>query len=75
VGVSQHVSIGDRAIIGPQSGVAKSVAEDHVVSGSPAMPHRLWLKVVNLIPKLPEMRKKVGQLEKRLERLEKVSED
>jgi UDP-3-O-[3-hydroxymyristoyl] glucosamine N-acyltransferase len=74
-GVAQHVSIGDRAIIGPQSGVAKSVAEDQVVSGSPEMPHRLWLKVSNLIPKLPEMRKKIGELEKRIERLEKVSED
>jgi UDP-3-O-[3-hydroxymyristoyl] glucosamine N-acyltransferase len=51
------------------------VAEDQVVSGSPEMPHRLWLKVSNLIPKLPEMRKKIGELEKRIERLEKVSED
>jgi UDP-3-O-[3-hydroxymyristoyl] glucosamine N-acyltransferase len=74
-GVSQHVSIGDGAIIGPQSGVAKSVPKDQVVSGSPVMPHRIWLKVANLIPKLPEMRRKVGELEKRLERLEKVTED
>ncbi|MBW1859715.1 MAG: UDP-3-O-(3-hydroxymyristoyl)glucosamine N-acyltransferase [Deltaproteobacteria bacterium] len=75
VGVAQHVSIGDRATIGPQSGVAKSVAEDQVMSGSPVMPHRLWLKVSSLLPKLPEMRKKVGELEKRIERLEKGSED
>jgi UDP-3-O-[3-hydroxymyristoyl] glucosamine N-acyltransferase len=74
VGVSQHVSIGDRATIGPQSGVAKSVPEGQVVSGSPVMPHRLWLKVSSLVPKLPEMRKKIAELEKRIGRLEKVSE-
>ena len=75
VGVSQHVSIGDRATIGPQSGIAKSVSEDQVVSGSPAIPHRLWLKVSSLLPKLPEMRKKMAELEKRIGRLEKGSKD
>jgi UDP-3-O-[3-hydroxymyristoyl] glucosamine N-acyltransferase len=75
VGVSQHVSIGDRTTVGPQSGVAKSVPDDQVVSGSPAMPHRIWLKVSNLVPKLPEMKKKIAELEKRIGRLEQISED
>jgi UDP-3-O-[3-hydroxymyristoyl] glucosamine N-acyltransferase len=75
VGVSQHVSIGDRTTVGPQSGVAKSVPDDQVVSGSPTMPHRLWLKVSNLVPKLPEMKKKIAELERRIGRLEKISED
>lgn len=75
VGISQHVTIGDRVTIGPQSGIVKSVPDDQIVSGSPEMPHRLWLRVSNLIPKLPEMRKKISELEKRIERLEKVPRD
>jgi UDP-3-O-[3-hydroxymyristoyl] glucosamine N-acyltransferase len=74
-GVSQHVTIGNGVTIGPQAGVAKSVPDGQVVSGSPEMPHRLWLKVCNIIPQLPEMKKKVRELERRIERLEKVSTD
>ncbi|MBW2019934.1 MAG: UDP-3-O-(3-hydroxymyristoyl)glucosamine N-acyltransferase [Deltaproteobacteria bacterium] len=70
-GVAQHVAIGNRVTIGPQSGVAKSIPDGQVVSGTPEMPHRLWLKVSNIIPKLPEMKKRIRELEKRIERLER----
>ena len=70
--VAQHVTIGDRVTVGGQSGVAKSVPDDQIVSGTPEMPHRLWLKVSNIIPKLPDMKKKIRELEKRIERLEKL---
>jgi UDP-3-O-[3-hydroxymyristoyl] glucosamine N-acyltransferase len=74
-GVAQHVTIGNRVTVGGQAGVAKSVPDDQIVSGTPEMPHRLWLKVSNIIPKLPDMKKKIRELEKRIERLEKVSKD
>ncbi len=70
--VAQHVTIGNRVTVGGQSGVAKSVPDDQIVSGTPEMPHRLWLKVSNIIPKLPDMKKKIRELEKRIERLEKL---
>ncbi len=71
-GVAQHVAIGNRVTVGAQSGIAKSIGDGQVVSGTPAMPHRLWLKTSNLIPKLPDMKKKLRELEKRLEGLEKA---
>jgi UDP-3-O-[3-hydroxymyristoyl] glucosamine N-acyltransferase len=71
-GVAQHVTIGDRVTVGGQSGIAKSIPEGRIVSGTPAMPHRLWLKASNIIPKLPDMKKKLNQLERRIERLEKA---
>jgi len=71
VGVSQHIEIGDNAIIGPQAGVAKSIPAGEIISGSPGIPHRLNLKVVGTLPKLPEMKKKIAALEKKIERLEK----
>jgi UDP-3-O-[3-hydroxymyristoyl] glucosamine N-acyltransferase len=70
-GVGQHLSIGDRAIVGPQAGVTKSVPAGQIVSGTPSIPHRLWLKVSNIISTLPDMKKRLRRLEKRTERLEK----
>ena len=64
VGISGHLTIGNNAIIGPQSGVVKPVPDGLVVSGSPEMPHKLWLRVQRLIPKIPELAKRISQLEK-----------
>lgn len=64
VGISGHITIGNNAIIGPQAGVVKPVPDGSVVSGTPEMPHRLWLRVQRLIPKIPELAKRIAQLEK-----------
>jgi len=69
-GISGHLVIGDGATVGPQAGVAKSVPDGQVVSGSPEMPHKLWLKVVQLVRRLPEIQKKVLEMEKRISFLE-----
>lgn len=71
-GVAGHLTIGDHATIGPQAGVGKSVPEGRTVSGSPEMPHRLWLKVQRIIPRLPELKKKIADMEKQMNRLEKT---
>lgn len=68
--LGDHIKISDRAMIGSQSGVPKSVPEGHVVSGSPAMPHRVWLKTSSLIPRLPEFFARLRDLEKKLLDLE-----
>ena len=71
-GITGHVTVGDHVIVGSQAGVAKSIPDGTVVSGSPEMPHRLWLRVSNIVPKLPEMKKKIRELEKRIESMEKA---
>jgi len=68
-GVSGHLRIGDNATIGPQAGVAHSVSDGEIVSGTPTIPHKLWLRVCHIIPQLPEMRKKLAELEKRVKAL------
>ena len=70
-GISDHVDIGDKAMIGSQSGIAKSVLSGEVVSGTPSMPHRLWLKTSGLIKKLPMFSERLRHLEKKLEEVEK----
>jgi UDP-3-O-[3-hydroxymyristoyl] glucosamine N-acyltransferase len=58
-GVVGHVTIGDGAIITPQTGVAGDIAAGAIVSGSPAIDHKLWLKVSALLNRLPEIAKAV----------------
>jgi UDP-3-O-[3-hydroxymyristoyl] glucosamine N-acyltransferase len=55
VGVVGHCKIGDGAIVTPQSGVSGDVAAGAIVSGSPAVDHKLWLKYSAILSKLPEM--------------------
>ncbi len=69
-GVAGHLTIGDGATIGPQTGVARSVPAGKVVSGTVEMPHKLWLRVQKILPKLPELKKKLLEIEKRLNRIE-----
>ena len=70
VGVAGHINIGDHVMAGGQSGIAGDVAAGEVISGSLAMPHKTYLRVQRLLPRLPELKKQVAALEKRLQRLE-----
>ncbi len=70
VGVTGHLHIGDYVMAGGKTGISKSVPDGQIISGAPEMPHKLWLKVQRIIPRLPEIRKKIQSLEKRLKRLE-----
>lgn len=71
-GISGHLTIGDNVIVGPYAGVSASVPDNQIVSGIPHMPHKTWLKVVNILGRLPGMRKTLLALEKRLESLERI---
>ena len=55
---------------GAQSGVPGNVEPNQVLSGTPVMPHREWLKSSTLVPKLPEFRKTLSALERRVAELE-----
>lgn len=65
-GIAGHLTVGDNAIVGPLAGVVSDVKPGTIVSGIPQMPHKLWLKVGKILPRLPEMRKKLFAIEKRL---------
>jgi len=59
VGVAGHCKIGDGAIVTVQSGVPGDVAAGAMVSGTPAVDHKLWLKCSAMLNKLPEIAKEV----------------
>jgi UDP-3-O-[3-hydroxymyristoyl] glucosamine N-acyltransferase len=70
-GIADHTTIGDRVMVGGGSGVTRSMEAGQIVAGFPAIPLREWLKAQAVIPKLPELRKLVAQLVRRIEELEK----
>jgi UDP-3-O-[3-hydroxymyristoyl] glucosamine N-acyltransferase len=70
VGVVGHIKVGDGAMIGAQAGVGQDVAPGQILSGSPAFPHREWLRAQAAFQKLPEMKKALGELEKRMKQIE-----
>jgi UDP-3-O-[3-hydroxymyristoyl] glucosamine N-acyltransferase len=65
VGVSGHVKIGDGAIAIAQSGIPHDVAPGAMVSGAPAIDHKVWLKCCAAYAKLPEIAKAVRKLSER----------
>lgn len=69
-GVAGHLTIGDGAVIGPQAGITRSVKPGVTVSGTPEMPHKKWLRVQNLVARLPEMKKTMAEIARRLEKIE-----
>ncbi|MDC0708949.1 UDP-3-O-(3-hydroxymyristoyl)glucosamine N-acyltransferase [Stigmatella sp. ncwal1] len=71
VGVVGHIRVGDLAKVGAQSGVAHDVEDGQVVSGSPAIPHRDWLRASAAAGQLGDLLKEVRALRRRVEMLEK----
>jgi UDP-3-O-[3-hydroxymyristoyl] glucosamine N-acyltransferase len=55
VGVANQVTIGDRAIASSKTGIHSNVDPGEIVSGYPAVSHKLWLKTAAIVNRLPEM--------------------
>jgi len=62
VGVADHAKIDDGVMVGAQSGVMGHVTKG-IYSGSPVIPHRDWLKSIVIFAKLPELNKRIKELE------------
>lgn len=69
VGVSGHLTMGDGSIATAQSGVGMNIAPGAMVSGSPSMDNRTWLRMVTSLPRLPELMRRVKALENTLKKL------
>jgi len=64
VGVVGHIKIGDGVRVGAQSGVLNSLENGQAVVGSPALPMGQAKRSLAIIKDLPELRKKLRELEK-----------
>jgi len=69
VGVADHIRVGDGAMIAATAGVVQDVAPGERMSGTPALPHHEALRVYTALRRLPELRQRVRELERRLAEL------
>jgi UDP-3-O-[3-hydroxymyristoyl] glucosamine N-acyltransferase len=67
VGVADHVTIGDDVVVSAQSGLHGEVASGSRMAGSPAYDARVWLKVSAGLKQLPDVIRRVRDLEAKLE--------
>jgi UDP-3-O-[3-hydroxymyristoyl] glucosamine N-acyltransferase len=68
-GFAGHLEVGDKAIITAQSGTSHDIAPGAVVSGSPAFENAAWLRSVAAFSKLPDLVRRVRELEKEIRQL------
>ncbi|MBN2483539.1 MAG: UDP-3-O-(3-hydroxymyristoyl)glucosamine N-acyltransferase [Candidatus Omnitrophica bacterium] len=70
-GLVGHIIIGDNSIVAAQAGVTKSVPANTKVSGYPAKPHNVAKRVNACVQMLPQLYKRIKELEEKIESLEK----
>ena len=69
-GLADHLVIGDQVMVAARAGVNRSLEPNQIVSGTPVMPHEVWVKAQAVIPRLPELRQAVRTLEDRMRQIE-----
>ena len=68
-GVAGHLRIGNGVTIGSQSGIAKDIPDGQTVGGTPAVDYTTFMRTLALMPRFPELFKRLSKLEKELEAL------
>jgi UDP-3-O-[3-hydroxymyristoyl] glucosamine N-acyltransferase len=66
---SGHLTVGDNVVVTAQSGLPRDVASNQIRSGSPAVDNKLWLKYTAALTRLPDLQKRVRDLESKFEAL------
>jgi len=74
-GIVGHIHIGDKAIVAAQAGVTKSIPAGIKVSGYPAKSHEKALRVNACLQRLPELCKKIRELEEKVKSLESKNKE
>jgi UDP-3-O-[3-hydroxymyristoyl] glucosamine N-acyltransferase len=65
-GVAGHCTLGDGVILTAQTGVSHDIPAGKMVSGSPGIDNRVWLRAVTIFQRLPELLKRLDRVEKKL---------
>ncbi|MPL68938.1 UDP-3-O-acylglucosamine N-acyltransferase [bioreactor metagenome] len=69
-GSAGHITIGDNCTFAARSAPISDVESGSFYAGFPARPHREWIKAEAALYKVPDLLKKVRELEKRLTEME-----
>ncbi len=69
VGSGGHITIGDRTLLTAQSGIPHDLAGEKHYSGSPCVEHKQWLKNAAALNRMPDLQRRVRELEAEIEKL------
>ena len=75
VGLADHVTLGNQVTVTAKSGTFRDLENNAVVSGWPAVPTGTWKRYMATLPKLPDLARKVKELESRLREIENGPND
>jgi UDP-3-O-[3-hydroxymyristoyl] glucosamine N-acyltransferase len=68
-GIAGWLNIGDNVTIAARSGLHRDIESHQTIGGAPPLPYQQWLKLEALKLKLPEMKKTIADLVKKVEEL------
>jgi UDP-3-O-[3-hydroxymyristoyl] glucosamine N-acyltransferase len=66
VGIANQATIGEGAIATAKAGIHSDVPAGEIVTGIPALPHKVFLKAAAVYRRLPELHKTLPRLQKQL---------
>jgi UDP-3-O-[3-hydroxymyristoyl] glucosamine N-acyltransferase len=72
VGVNGHIHIGRGAVASGKTGITRDVAPGAFISGYPGIPNLEWRKSQVLVRHLPELKKRVEELERQIAALQEA---
>ena len=70
-GLSDHVTVGDHVTLAAKSAALRDIESNSAHGGIPALPLNIWKRSVTILPKLPDLARKIRDLESRLNNIEK----
>ena len=73
VGTAGHLSVGEGTVVTAQSGIPNDVPGRALYSGYPAVENRQWLKTTAALNRLPDLQRRVWELESEIEKLKSRS--
>jgi len=66
VGIANQAKIGDGAIATAKAGIHNDIPNGAIVTGVPAIPHKVFLKAAAIYSRLPELYQSIRQLKRHL---------
>jgi UDP-3-O-[3-hydroxymyristoyl] glucosamine N-acyltransferase len=69
-GIAGHLTVGNNTVVAGKAGVTKDVESDMFVSDFPAMPHDKARRIHAHMMRLPELKKKIADMDRRLKQME-----
>lgn len=74
VGIADHVHLGSNSLYGAKAGVHRDMPGNASYLGAPAIPDAEAFRMLTTLPKVPEMRKQLRELENQVAKLMRVIE-